>query len=77
LNAPQRFLNFEFFWKSFDGAGFSIAGTRNVLSSIASDVMVDKGNCVNAVELFWTPGDPNEVLTKQDLILDFPDLIDF
>lgn len=60
----------------FDGAGFSISGTREVLSSIASDVMVDRGDCVNAVEIFWTPSERNEVLTSQDVILDFPELID-
>ena len=60
----------------FDGAGFSIAGTQDVLSSIASDVNVNGGECLNAVEVFWTPGDREEVLTKQDLIMDFPELID-
>lgn len=59
-----------------EGAGFSIAGTKEVLSSIASDVNVDGGQCLNAVEVFWTPGDKEEVLTKQDLIMDFPELID-
>jgi Protein of unknown function (DUF1517) len=63
--------------RRFDGAGYSVTGTREVLSSIASDVLVNSGNCVNAVELFWVPGDPkNEKLTKKDLILDFPELID-
>ena len=60
----------------FEGAGFSIAGTKEVLSSIASDVNVEGGECLNAVEVFWTPSDKDEVLTKQDLIMDFPELID-
>lgn len=60
----------------FEGAGFSIAGTQEVLSSVASDVNVGGGECLNAVEVFWTPGDREEVLTKQDLIMDFPELID-
>ena len=60
----------------FEGAGFSIAGTKEVLSSIASDVNVEGGECLNAVEVFWTPSDKDEVLTKQDLIIDFPELID-
>ena len=34
----------------FDGAGFSITGTKEVLASIASDCLVDDGYCVNAVE---------------------------
>lgn len=60
----------------FEGAGFSIAGTKEVLSSVASDVNVEGGECLNAVEVFWTPSDKDEVLTKQDLIMDFPELID-
>ena len=59
----------------FDGAGFSLTQTEDVLQSIASDVMVEDGDCVNAVEVFWSPGEPTEVLTKQDLIVDFPELI--
>ena len=60
----------------FDGAGFSLAGTREVLTSLASDVMIGRGSCVNAVELFWTPSDRSEVLTTHDVIIDFPELID-
>jgi len=60
----------------FEGAGFSIAGTKEVLSSIASDVNVEGGECLNAVEVFWTPSDKDEVLSKQDLIMDFPEVID-
>jgi uncharacterized membrane protein len=47
-----------------------------VLASIASDSLVEGGECVNAVELFWTPSDREEVLKSQDVILDFPELID-
>jgi uncharacterized membrane protein len=60
----------------FDGAGFSISGTKEVLSSIASDSMVGGGECINAVEVFWTPSERNEVLTRRDVVLDFPELID-
>jgi uncharacterized membrane protein len=60
----------------FEGAGFSIAGTKEVLASIASDCMIDAGQCVNAVEVFWSPSDGDEVLTKRDVIGDFPELID-
>lgn len=61
---------------NFEGAGYSLSKTKDVLSSIAADCMVDEGYCLNAVEIFWTPGDRDEVLTKNDLILDFPTLID-
>ena len=61
---------------TFDGAGFSITGTKEVLSSIASDALVDDGDCVNAAEVFWTPSERSEVLTRNDIILDFPELVD-
>jgi uncharacterized membrane protein len=38
--------------------------------------MVDNGDCVNAVELFWTPSERDEVLSYQDALLDFPELVD-
>jgi uncharacterized membrane protein len=59
----------------FDGAGFSLAGTKEVLTSIASDVVVAEGEVVNAVELFWTPSERTETVTSRDLIADFPELI--
>lgn len=59
----------------FDGAGLSLTETRKVLQSVASNVMVDDGDVVNAVEVFWAPGDNEEVLSKHDLIVDFPELI--
>jgi uncharacterized membrane protein len=61
---------------SFVGAGFSLQKTKDVLSSIASDCLVEGGQCVNAVEVFWTPGEPNEVLSSRDVVLDFPEIID-
>lgn len=60
----------------FEGAGYSFAQTKEVLASIASDVLIDDGYCVNAVEALWTPSERNEVLAKNDIIVDFPELID-
>ena len=60
----------------FDGAGYSIVNTKEILASIASDCLVDDGYCVNAVEAFWTPSDRKDTLSKRDMILDFPELID-
>jgi len=59
----------------FEGAGMSFSQTKEVLSSIAADVMVDEGYCVNAMEAFWTPSDPKETMTKQEMIIDFPELL--
>jgi uncharacterized membrane protein len=53
-----------------------LAGTKQVLTSLASDAMVEGGDCVNAFELFWTPAETTDVLSRSDLILDFPELID-
>jgi len=60
----------------FEGAGYSVAQTKEVLSSIASDCLIDDGYCVNAVEALWTPSERKEVLSKNDIIVDFPELID-
>ena len=51
-------------------------GTKQVLTSLASNAMVEQGDCINAVELFWTPAESNEILSRSDLIIDFPELID-
>jgi uncharacterized membrane protein len=63
-------------WISFEGAGYSLAGTQAVLNSIASNCKIDDGEVTRAVEVFWTPGDPSETLTSRDIIADFPELID-
>lgn len=60
----------------FDGAGYSVAQTKEVLSSIASDCLIDDGYCLNAVEALWTPSERKEVLSKTDIIVDFPELVD-
>jgi hypothetical protein len=60
---------------NFDRAGFSLAETKGVLTSIASDCRVEGGDCLNAFEVFWTPSEPTEVLTERDTIIDFPELI--
>ncbi|GMI07732.1 hypothetical protein TrVE_jg5004 [Triparma verrucosa] len=60
----------------FQDAGRSYGQTKDVLSSIAADVKVDGGRLINAVEVFWCPGDVGEILEKRDVLLDFPELID-
>ena len=69
-------MRYKFQLYRFEGAGYSFAQTKEVLSSIASDVLIDDGYCVNAVEALWTPSERNEVLSKTDIIVDFPELID-
>jgi len=38
-------------------------------------VQVDGGECINAAEVFWTPGEPDEVLAESDIVLDFPEIV--
>jgi hypothetical protein len=59
----------------FDGAGKSRTSVKQVLTSIASDVTVGNGARLNAVEVFWTPSAREEVLTRTDMFLDFPELV--
>jgi len=47
-----------------------------VLSSLASDCMVEEGECVNAVEVFWTPSETDELLSQSEMYMDFPELVD-
>lgn len=61
---------------SFEGAGFSLAKTQAILNAVASNCVVEEGEVTNAVEVFWTPGDPKETLTSRDCIVDFPELVD-
>jgi Protein of unknown function (DUF1517) len=61
---------------SFDGAGYSLAGTQAVLNSIASKCRLDNAEVTRAVEVFWTPSDPSGTLTSRDIIADFSELID-
>jgi uncharacterized membrane protein len=59
-----------------NGAGYSVSATKEILASISADCMVDDGHCVNAVEVFWTPSDPEESMSRMEMIMDFPELID-
>jgi uncharacterized membrane protein len=76
LHVAKFFSICRFATYRFDGAGYSLVQTKEILASIASDCLVDDGYCVNAVEVLWTPGDKDEVLLKNDMIIDFPELID-
>mmetsp|Transcript_26934 Transcript_26934/g.42261 ORF Transcript_26934/g.42261 Transcript_26934/m.42261 type:complete len:385 (+) Transcript_26934:72-1226(+) len=54
----------------------SLTDVKKALQALAADVTTDMGDNVLATELLWTPEDPAETMTKQDLIMDFPELID-
>ena len=53
-----------------------ISGTadmREAIAQLAADVAVD-GNLLGA-EVLWTPEDPNDVMDRDDLFLNFPALV--
>jgi uncharacterized membrane protein len=75
-HSPLDACLIKWIFNSFNRAGYSITETKEVLSSIASDCMVDEGDCLNAVEIFWCPSERNEVLNKLDVITDFPEILD-
>ena len=51
----------------------SVVDIETCLNRIAVDAQVE--DCVQSTEIVWTPTDLNEILTKQDLLVDYPELI--
>lgn len=47
----------------------------DALSKIASDAQVD--DCLLSAEVLWAPEERNELLTKNDIYADYPDLMPF
>ena len=58
-----------------DGVG-SAARLQDALERLAGDALSDGGENVLAAEVLWTPDDPSEVLMRDDVIRDYPGLID-
>lgn len=52
----------------------STADLEAALSRVAADSKVD--DCLLSAEILWTPEDRNEVLTRRDVVADYPGLID-
>jgi Protein of unknown function (DUF1517) len=52
----------------------SISDVESMLRHIASEVMMD-GNDITGVAFFWAPDDRNEVLTLDDVMAQYPELI--
>ena len=50
-----------------------VGDMRTAISQLAADVAVD-GNLLGA-EVLWTPEDPNDVMDRDDLFLNFPSLV--
>ncbi len=51
----------------------SAIDVENALKRIAIDAQVE--DSVLSTELLWTPTDEKEVLTKKEILMDYPDLI--
>jgi uncharacterized membrane protein len=50
----------------------SLADVEDALRKIAADVKVD--DCLTGAEILWTPQDRSEVLTRKDIVADYPEL---
>jgi uncharacterized membrane protein len=50
----------------------SLKDVEDALRKIAADVKVD--DCLTGAEILWTPEDRNEILTRKDIIADYPEL---
>merc|ERR1712137_1167809 len=50
----------------------SMSDVENALRLIATDAKVD--DCLQGVEILWTPEDRSETLTSRDIIVDYPEL---
>jgi uncharacterized membrane protein len=51
----------------------SLADVEQALRQIAADVKVD--DCLLGAEILWTPEDRDEVLSRRDVIADYPELV--
>lgn len=48
---------------------------KEAIQTLASEALTDDGDNIMAVEVMWTPSDPNEVLSQRDVIIDYPELL--
>ncbi|CAM9696031.1 unnamed protein product [Discosporangium mesarthrocarpum] len=53
-----------------------VAALRSALEAVATGALSDNGENVLAAEVLWTPEEPWEVLTREEAIMDFPELMD-
>mmetsp|Transcript_110255 Transcript_110255/g.321113 ORF Transcript_110255/g.321113 Transcript_110255/m.321113 type:complete len:282 (+) Transcript_110255:63-908(+) len=58
-------------------AGQTSSGTAGALQMLGADAMTEGGDLLIAAEVLWTPSEDDEVLEKRDVIVDYPEIIDF
>lgn len=46
------------------------------LERLAAEALTDEGSAVMAVEVLWTPSEPGNTLSKKDLIMNYPELLE-
>jgi uncharacterized membrane protein len=51
----------------------SINSVEEALRKIAADAKVD--DCLQSVEILWTPEDRSETLSQRDIVADYPELL--
>lgn len=59
----------------FESAPSSIPSLLNALTDLAGAVQIDGGYNLYNGEVLWTPSSPDETLFKEDVLLDFPELM--
>ena len=58
------------------GSVASVGDLKRALQLLAANVMVERGELLVAAEVLWTPSESDEVLTRGDMLLDYPELLD-
>lgn len=61
---------------TFGNVGGDRRALREALETVSADVMTERGELLVAAEILWTPSDPEETLTRRDMIMDYPELMD-
>jgi len=61
---------------NFGNVGGDRAATTKALQVLAGDVQAERGELLVAAEVLWTPSDDDEVMTRRDMFLDYPELMD-
>jgi len=59
----------------FDGASSSVGSLRRAFNDLASAATVQGGEELYNAEVLWTPSSPDEALLRDDMLLDFPELL--
>ncbi|KAJ1454976.1 hypothetical protein M885DRAFT_520887 [Pelagophyceae sp. CCMP2097] len=59
----------------FDGASTSARGLGETLRNLGAQALVAGGDELYNGEVLWTPSEPGEALFKDDMLLDFPELM--